>query len=33
MENLRKVFSKTKFGKDIPMVPIAAMVNADDAKN
>lgn len=29
-ESLRKVFAKTKFGVNVPIIPISAMVNADE---
>ena len=29
IENLRKVFAKTKFGADLPIIPISAMVGAN----
>ena len=31
IEGLRKVFSKTKFGSNLPIIPVAAMVGADDS--
>lgn len=33
MEQLKKVFSKTKFGADVPMIPIAASTGAVDGQS
>ena len=32
-EGLKKIFSKTKFTDQVPMVPISAMIGANDSEN